>query len=183
MDQDMRKWIEQQRRLAREGKLPKERLDVLALVDIPFARRCLEEMGMSLDEDEEKEEEKEEDPDYDSEASDEDLDSHDYTLDSSYSCSDSATDSDYEDYEDWPEGISSPFFFFLFLSFCLRFRSRGDGKAPTSSRPVFVEGPEQQAPLRPAPEIVRDQREARHATQQHDQLNCDGWRQEATKRR
>lgn len=109
MDQDMRKWIEQQRRLAREGKLPKERLDVLALVDVPFARRCQEEMGMALDEDEQEEEEEEEDPDYDSEASDEDLDSHDYTLESSYSYSDSATDSDDED---WREGISSFFFFF-----------------------------------------------------------------------
>jgi hypothetical protein len=137
MDQDMRKWIEQQRRLAREGKLPKERLDVLALVDIPFARRCLEEMGMSLDEDEE-EEEKEEDPDYDSEASDEDLDSHDYTLESSYSYSDSATDSDDEDYEDWPrEGISSLFFpspFFLLTLPQQRARRQGTDLEPPSLR-------------------------------------------------
>ncbi len=56
MDQDMRKWIEQQRRLAREGKLPKERLDVLALVDVPFERSCREEKGMAVDEDEEEEE-------------------------------------------------------------------------------------------------------------------------------
>jgi hypothetical protein len=130
MDQDMRKWIEQQRRLAREGKLPKERLDVLALVDVPFARRCLEEMGMALDEDEEEEEE--EDPDYDSEASDEDLDSHDYTLESSYSYSDSATDSDDEDYE----GISSPFFFFPspFLTLPQQRRRQGTDLRPPSLR-------------------------------------------------
>lgn len=102
MDQDMRKWIEKQRQLAREGKLPKERLDVLALVDVPFERSCREEKGMAVDEDEEEEEEEVQDPDYDSEASDEDLDSYD-TLESSYS--DSATDSDDEDdnAEDWQE--------------------------------------------------------------------------------
>lgn len=140
MDQDMRKWIEKQRQLAREGKLPKERLDVLALVDVPFERSCREEKGMAVDEDEEEEEEEVQDPDYDSEASDEDLDSYD-TLESSYS--DSATDSDDEDdnAEDWQEGISFlSFYLFPFLLPTLR--------APQPLRPLRRRQPNDLEPPR-----------------------------------